>query len=315
MSELHFSNLDLNLLRVFDALLEERSVTRAGDRLGLTQSAISHALGRLRHVLGDPLFTRKSGGIEPTPRALEIGPALHAALDQMREALSPPVFNPLTAERRFTLAAGPYACTILVPALVERLHQAAPRVELQIEAYGPDYHDNLDAGRIDAAIVSRDSVARRFKFVPLFNEDMVWVVRRGHPLAEGDLTESRLAGVRRVVISGYRDAIEGDAVGVGAAISRRSAQDPADGRTTAQVVGVTVPDAFSAVVIASRSDMAALAPRRLAQTVSRNGNAVMIEPLRPSQPLEIGALFRADRLAQPSVVWFAKTLRDVAQTI
>lgn len=315
MSELHFSNLDLNLLRVFDALLEERSVTRAGDRLGLTQSAISHSLGRLRHVLGDPLFTRKSGGIEPTPRALEIGPALHAALDQMREALSPPVFNPLTAERRFTLAAGPYACTILVPALVERLHQAAPRVELQIEAYGPDYHDNLDAGRIDAAIVSRDSVARRFKFVPLFNEDMVWVVRRGHPLAEGDLTESRMAGVRRVVISGYRDAIEGDAVGVGAAISRRSAHDPADGRTTAQVVGVTVPDAFSAVVIASRSDMAALAPRRLGQTVSRNGAAVMIEPLRPSQPLEIGALFRADRLAQPSVVWFAKTLRDVAQTI
>jgi DNA-binding transcriptional LysR family regulator len=315
MSELHFSNLDLNLLRVFDALLEERSVTRAGDRLGLTQSAVSHALGRLRHVLDDPLFTRKSGGIEPTPRALEIGPALHAALDQLQEALSPPVFNPSTAERRFTLAAGPYACAILVPALVERLHQAAPRVELQIEAYGPDYHENLDAGRIDAAIVSRDGAPQRFKFMPLFNEDMVWVMRRGHALAEGDLTEARLAGVRRVVISGYRNFIEGDAAGVGAAISRRSAQDPADGRSTAQAVGVTVPDAFSAVVIASRSDMAALAPRRLAQTVSRNGNIVMKEPLRPSLPLEIGALFRADRLAQPSVVWFAKTLREVAQAI
>jgi DNA-binding transcriptional LysR family regulator len=296
MSELHFSNLDLNLLRVFDALLEERSVTRAGERLGLTQSAVSHALGRLRHVLGDPLFTRKSGGIEPTPRALEIGPALHAALGQLRDALSPPVFDPLTSERRFTLAAGPYACTILVPALVERLHQAAPRVELQIEAYGPDYHENLDSGRIDAAIVSRDGAARRFKFMPLFKEDMVWVVRR-------------------VVISGYRDAIEGDAAGVGAAISRRSAQDPADRRAAAQVIGVTVPDAFSAVVIAGRSDMAALAPRKLAQTASRNGSIVMKEPLRPSLPLEIGALFRADRLAQPSVVWFARTLREVAQAI
>ena len=152
MSELHFSNLDLNLLRIFDALLEERSVTRAGERLGLTQSAVSHALGRLRHLLGDPLFTRKSGGVEPTPRALEIGPALHAALRQLEEALSPTVFDPLTAERRFTLAAGPYACTILVPALVERLHQAAPKVELLIEAYGLDYHERLDAGRIDAAL-------------------------------------------------------------------------------------------------------------------------------------------------------------------
>jgi len=315
MSQLHFSNLDLNLLRVFDALLEERSVTRAGDRLGLTQSAVSHALGRLRHLLGDPLFTRKSGGIEPTPRALEIGPALHAALKQLEEALSPPIFDPMTAERRFTLAAGPYACTILVPALVERLHRAAPKVELQIEAYGLDYHERLDSGRIDAAIVSRDGVARRFKFLPLFNEDMVWVVRRGHALAQGELTESRLAGARRIVISGYRDAIEGDAVGVGAAISRRSAQDPADGRSAAQAVGVTVPDAFSAVVIAGRSDMAALVPRRLAQTASNNGNVAMMEPLKATLPLEIGALFRADRLAQPAVVWFAKTLREVAQSI
>ncbi len=315
MSELHFSNLDLNLLRVFDALLEERSVTRAGDRLGLTQSAVSHALGRLRHVLGDPLFMRKSGGVEPTPRALEIGPALHAALGQLQEALSPPVFDPLTAERRFTLAAGPYACTILVPALVEHLHRCAPRVELQIEAYGLDYHERLDSGRIDAAIVSRDGVARRFKFVPLFHEDMVWVVRRGHALAQGDLTEAGLAGARRIVISGYRDAIEGDAAGVGAAISRRSAQEPADGRATAQAIGVTVPDAFSAVVIAGRSDMAALVPRRLAQTASNSGNVVMREPLKAAAPLEIGALFRADRLAQPAVVWFAKTLREVAQSI
>jgi DNA-binding transcriptional LysR family regulator len=312
MNEFHFTNLDLNLLRVFDALLEERSVTRAGDRLGLTQSAVSHALGRLRHVLGDPLFTRKSGGVEPTPRALEIGPALHAALGQLEDAISPPGFDPLTAERRFTLAAGPYACTILVPALVERLHQAAPKVELLIEAYGLDFHERLDSGRIDAAIVSRDGVAQRFKFVPLFSEDMVWVVRRGHPLAEGELTEARLAGARRIVISGYRDALEGDSAGVGAAISRRSAQEPADGRATAQAVGVTVPDAFSAVVIASRSDMAALVPRRLA---SSSGNVKMFEPLKATVPLEIGALFRADRLAQPALVWFARTLREVAQSI
>jgi DNA-binding transcriptional LysR family regulator len=307
MNELHFVNLDLNLLRVFDALLEERSVTRAGDRLGLTQSAVSHALARLRHVLGDPLFTRRTGGIEPTPRALEIGPALHAAIGQLQEALSPPVFNPLTVERRFVLAAGPYACTILAPSLVERLRQAAPGVRLQIEAYGPDFRENLESGRLDAAIVGRGGEERAFTFLPLFTEDMVWVARRGHPLAEGPLTEAGLASARRIVISAYRETVEG-AAGVGAAISRRSSV-----QSDADMAGVTVPDAFSAVVIATRSDMIALAPRRLAQIVCSNGTAVMFEPLKAAEPLEVGALVRSDRLAQPAVAWFAKTLRAVAQ--
>ena len=308
MNELHFGNLDLNLLRVFDALLEERSVTRAGERLGLSQSAVSHALGRLRHVFGDPLFTRRLGGVEPTPRALEIGPALHIAMRQLEEALSPPVFEPLTAERRFVLAAGPYACTILVPYLVEHLRKAAPGVRLQIEAYGPDYHENLEAGRIDGAIVSRDGQGGVFKFAPLFTEDMVWVARRGHPLTQGELTEQRLASSRRIVTSSYREMVEGPA-GIGAAISRRASQPDSP------TVGVTVPDAFSAVVIATRTDMIALAPRRLAQIAATNGNAVMMEPLRPSEPLHIGVLLRADRLAQPAMIWFAKTLKDVAKAI
>jgi DNA-binding transcriptional LysR family regulator len=317
MKELHFSNLDLNLLRVFDALLDERSVTRAGARLGLSQSAVSHALGRLRHVLDDPLFIRRSGGVEPTPRALEIGPALHTALLQLQDALSPPGFNPATTERRFTLAAGPYACTILAPALVERLRAEAPRVELQIEAYGPDYQESLDLGRIDAAIVSLDEQPGRFHFVPLFIEAMAWVARPDHPLAKGPLTEARLASARRIVISRLRSSLEGHAGGVGVAISRRSAwgePDRAD-EPSSRVVGVTVPDAFSAVIIASRSDMAALVPRRLAQMASDSGRVVMREPPRPSEPLQIGALFRADRLAQPALAWFANMLRDVAQAL
>ncbi|HUO22492.1 MAG TPA: LysR substrate-binding domain-containing protein [Caulobacteraceae bacterium] len=306
MSELHFANLDLNLLRVFDALIEERSVTRAGARLGLTQSAVSHALSRLRLVLGDALFVRKAGGIEPTPRALEIGPALHSALRQLQEALSPPQFTPHIAERRFTLAAGPYACTILAPSLVERLHQTAPGVRLQIQAYGSDVHESLEVGRLDAAIVGQHSQRAGFTFLPLFTEDMVWVARRDHPLTGGKITEARLAASRRIVISAYREAVEGVA-GVGAAISRRSAQPEGED------VSVTVPDAFSAVVIATRTDMITLAPRRLAEISSSSGRATVIEPLRPIEPLEVGALFRTDRLSQPALSWFAKTLRTAAQ--
>ena len=109
MNGIHFNSLDLNLLRVFDTLMEERSVTRAGERLGLSQSAISHALNRLRYALNDELFVRGPQGMHPTARAAEIGPQVHAALVQLQTAVAPADFDPPTSERRFVLAAGSYS--------------------------------------------------------------------------------------------------------------------------------------------------------------------------------------------------------------
>src|SRR3978361_463301 len=125
-------NLDLNLLRVLDVMLEERSVTRTGARLGLTQSAVSHALSRLRHMLNDELFVRGPGGMAPTPRALEMGPQVHAALNQLQAAVAPSDFDPATSERRFAVVTGAYASAILAPPLAGRLAEVAPHVELMI---------------------------------------------------------------------------------------------------------------------------------------------------------------------------------------
>src|SRR3569833_2718280 len=123
-------NLDLNLLRVFDVLLEERSVTRTGARLGLTQSAVSHALSRLRYMLADELFVRGLMGMQPTPRAVEMGPQVHAALNQLQAALAPSAFDPATSERRFGVVTGAYASAILAPPLAGRLAEIAPQSEL-----------------------------------------------------------------------------------------------------------------------------------------------------------------------------------------
>src|ERR1700741_3459721 len=106
MNATNMNAIDLNLLRVFDALLEEGSVTRAGSRLGLSQSAVSHSLNRLRALLGDDLFLRTSSGIRPTARATEIGPEVHAALRQIQSALSVKSFDPATTEQSFTIMAG-----------------------------------------------------------------------------------------------------------------------------------------------------------------------------------------------------------------
>src|SRR5712691_11850143 len=108
MNSVHFNSLDLNLLRVFDAMIEERSVTRAGERLGLTQSAVSHALNRLRYLLDDELFVRVPDGMRPTPRASEIAPRLREGLLQLQLALAPADFIPEQTDRRFTVACTEY---------------------------------------------------------------------------------------------------------------------------------------------------------------------------------------------------------------
>ena len=112
---------DLNLLRVFQALLAERSVTRAGARLGLSQSAVSHALARLRHALDDELFVRGPAGMQPTARALDVGARIQGALDQLQSALTPADFDPSTTDRQFSLATGAYAAAVVGPPLVSQL--------------------------------------------------------------------------------------------------------------------------------------------------------------------------------------------------
>src|SRR3954447_10487863 len=104
VAEMNWGAFDLNLLIVFDAIMQERSVTRAGQRIGLSQPAMSHALGRLRHMLKDELFIRAPEGMVPTPRAEPLGEPLRNALSEMQLALEPAAFDPAAADRRFLLA-------------------------------------------------------------------------------------------------------------------------------------------------------------------------------------------------------------------
>ena len=173
---------DLNLLRVFDVLLEERSVTRTGTRLGLTQSAVSHALSRLRYTLNDELFVRGSAGMQPTPRAVEMGPQVHAALNQLQAALAPSDFDPATSERRFAVVTGAYASAILAPPLVARLREVAPTAELAFTDRTPDLLDRLDSRQVDFMVSSLISGPDRLAQEPLISEALLaWVARSSDP--------------------------------------------------------------------------------------------------------------------------------------
>ena len=132
MPTLNLRTFDLNLLKVFDAVMAERSLTRAAHQLSLTQPAVSNALRRLREALGDDLLMRKGRGLEPTVRALELWPAVQEALQKLQTSLAPSVFDPATATTSFVLTMADATAAELMPGLVDVITREAPGVTLRV---------------------------------------------------------------------------------------------------------------------------------------------------------------------------------------
>src|SRR6267142_2873216 len=163
MLQMNWRAFDLNLLVVFEALMQDGSVTRAGARLGMSQPALSHALNRLRYLLKDQLFVRTPKGMAPTPRAEQLAGPLRQGLADMQRALEPEAFVPAQATRRFSVAINNYAAIVLAAPLVSAVSSAAPLVQLDLRPSGTlDVFDLLDNGGLDIAIGTFDSVGERF---------------------------------------------------------------------------------------------------------------------------------------------------------
>ena len=132
MTPLNFRSLDLNLLRVFDEVMAERSLTRAAHKLSITQPAVSNAMRRLRDALGDELVVRSGQGVEPTPRGLALWPPVREALAHLQESLAPGHFDPATAESTFVLAMADATAATLVPDLVQIIEREAPGISIRV---------------------------------------------------------------------------------------------------------------------------------------------------------------------------------------
>jgi DNA-binding transcriptional LysR family regulator len=190
---MNFRTLDLNLLRVFDAVMVERNVTRAAETLSMTQPAVSNALRRLREAIGEELFVPGSTGVTPTPHAEALWPAVREALSGLRDLFEPQAFDPTRDERRFTLAMADATAAVILPRLTAALQQERARVALHVEALtSRDPRTLLERGAADAAIGFFPDVARAFAaefgqgefgLQPLYSCDYVCVMRRDHPLA------------------------------------------------------------------------------------------------------------------------------------
>ncbi len=317
---LHFDSLDLNLLRVFEALVEERSATRAGARLGLTQSAISHALNRLRYVLKDELFVRGPDGMQPTERAAEIAPRLRQGLLQLQLALAPSEFVPERTDRRFTITCTEYAGAVLMPAVIAQLRKQAPYASVNVLPSNLGVAETLRGGRADLAIGSFRRFPEWFASEPLMRETRAWVLSADHPAAREELTLERLAALPHLVIAATGDdehAIEGYVVdhGLERLVTRSDAgllQGALAARGLRRNVAVTTPHFLAALAAVSQSDIAALLPRRVAAAFVGRYRLVLFEPPYPSPPFEIMSLWYREHGDQPAIAWLRKLLREVA---
>ncbi|QNF12667.1 LysR family transcriptional regulator [Klebsiella variicola] len=179
--------LDLNLLKALDALLDERSVTRAAERLSLTQPAVSGMLTRLRECFDDPLFTRTQRGIIPTLRALELAQPVKTILAEVGELLQPKAFDPSTADITIKIAATDYALRAVVVPFMAALRLQAPGIRVAVL---PVNNEQLTAqferGDINFALITPDTAPADLHARSLYDEDYVCLLREGHPLAQPD---------------------------------------------------------------------------------------------------------------------------------
>jgi len=198
----NWRSFDLNLLRVFDAVMQERNVTRAGSSIGLSQPAMSHALNRLRHLLKDELFVRVPAGMVPTPRAELLAQSVRNLLTEIRLALEPAAFDPAASDRRFTLTVNNYAAVVLTTPVVTAVSAAAAAVRLDLRPSGTlDVVDLLDRGDLDIALGSIEAPGKRFAATLLLEDPFVMVMRRGHPASRRKLSAAAFAALPHLEIS------------------------------------------------------------------------------------------------------------------
>lgn len=267
---MNIRDIDLNLLVFFDALMRERSVSRAAQQLGLSQPALSNALGRLREQLDDPLFIRSSHGMNPTEKALDLYEPVQQAIEQLREALSPSKpFDPSKSEQSFTIACMDAIEYPLLSAVAQRLQERAPNISLKLVIPPVNSYEMLERGLLDLQIpVFEETKGDSLHVRTLMKDDLVCICRDDHPLIKqyGELTlEAYLAyphlRVTRTGVGASPSDVELQKLGKQRAVQIESRQS-----------------AFMPVYMVLDSDLIATIPRGTAQSVLKYLPIKIFEP-------------------------------------
>ena len=293
-------DVDLNLLRVFDAVLHEQGVTAAAARLGLTQPAVSNALARLRALFSDALFVRTAAGMDPTPFARELAEPVRQALALLESALAHgPGFDPATSTRAFRFYMSDLGQVEFLPPLVERLQRAAPGVRLEAVAADLEHiADALGAGTIDLAVgflpALGPPVARR----TLFRDPYRCLMRADHPSIGAKLSRKQFLEAAHVLVT-YRGG------------GHRVIEEALERAGAARRIALRVPHFTVVPMVLERTDLILTLPARVARVYERQGGFKSLPPPVPMPPAEVAVHWHERFEADPGNRWLREQVIEL----
>jgi DNA-binding transcriptional LysR family regulator len=299
---MNLNSLDLNLLVALDALLSEANVSRAAMRIGLSQPAASHALQRLRDLIGDPLLVRTGARMELTPRALALRGPLAQALDQVRGLFIPDDFDAGRSERQFRLMMPDLAVELLMPPLMEKITQAAPNVRIDVVPWRGSAIFTAEFARTIDLVISIGDAFKGFHRQLLYTDSDALAVRRGHPAGAKLKRRDAFLNARHVAV-----------------IIRGQNEDLIDGwlRTKAleRRIALVVPGYIEALHVAARTDLVAFVPRRLIDALSKQLSLISVTP-----PLDPGIdeqfMFYPTRAQMdPGSIWLRNLMLETGREL
>jgi DNA-binding transcriptional LysR family regulator len=293
--------VDLNLLVALDALLGERSVSRAAARLHLSQPATSAVLARLRELFGDPLLLRSARGMLPTPRALELFAPVKQVLDEIDAIVQPrTAFDPARAVQSFTLSASDYVEYALLPMLVDFLERKAPGVRLAVMPLDlQTVAKQMEIGEVDLCITGLQNAPAGLHQQPLYAERMVCVVRRRHPGVGARLTLEKFCSLEHILVSvrgsGFSARVDDALTKIG---RKRHAR-------------LAVPHFLLVPEIVARSDMIGALPERLARGYGKKLR--IFEPPLEIEGFTVGQIWHERNQREPAQLWLREVLLELAK--
>jgi len=299
---MNLNSLDLNLLIALDALLKEANVSRAAMRIGLSQPALSHALQRLRDLIGDPLLVRTGSRMELTPRAQALRGPLAQALDQVRSLFVPDAFDAASSERQFRLMMPDLAVELLMPPLMAKITQAAPNVRIDVVPWrGPAIFTAEFARTIDL-VISIGNAFSGFHRQRLYIDSDALAVRRGHPAGAKLKKRDAFLNARHVAV-----------------INRGQNEDLIDSWLRAngieRRIALVVPGYILALHVAARTDLVAFVPQRLIAALSKQLSLVSVTP--PFDPgIDEQFMFYPTRAQMdPGSIWLRRLMLETGREL
>jgi DNA-binding transcriptional LysR family regulator len=294
-------SLNLNLVVALDALLAERSVTRAARRIGLSQSAMSHALARLRVAFADPLLVRTPTGMQPTRRAASIAPRLARCLVELGGLLGDGgAFDPATAHGEVVIATGDFVAAYVAPRLAARLATASP--QLRVRFVGLDVAGlaaALRAGDVDLAVGPAGGATADVATAPFATIPYACGARRGHPALAGRMTLARYAALAHVQIAPSGRG--------GSLVDRALAARGFERR-----VAVRVESFLVAPLVVATSELVLTAPDLVFEATAAGGRVVTFRPPFAIEPLALRLAWDARRGGDPRLAWIRAELASLA---